>query len=291
VIEQGDGEAGLKRAQVILPKDVAADATKLAFDCPIAAFRASSCPPNTIIGSAKSESPLLEKPLAGDVSIVEPPGTLGLPRLGVDLRGPLAIQLLGEFLLVPGPGNVFTGLPDIPISKFELKFEQDRLVLNSRDICAPPIPQFSTDFDGYNGAKRGGPVDSEIAGCAPTASLKLSRTRSRHPRMRLNVDGGGSTLKRVTLKLPRQLRFAGRRAFKRGTKASGDAGKLRKSAVKGKRRKLKVTLDDASGSLKAKVGKRALKRVKRIKRGKVLRFPIRIEDAGGFETRLKVEPR
>jgi hypothetical protein len=289
VIEQKDGEAGLKRAQVVLPTNVGADATKLAVDCPLPAFQASNCPPNTIIGSAESESPLLEDPLAGDVSIVEPPGPIGLPQLGVDLKGPLAIQLLGTFILVPGPGNVFEGLPDIPISRFELQFAQDKLVLTSRDLCAPPIPTISTDFLGYNGAKRTGQVAAQIAGCTPNASVKLSKTRSKHPRMRLKVDGGGSTLNKATLKLPRQLKFSGKRAFKRGTKATADAGKLGKSAVKGRKRKLKLKADDGSGNLKVKVGKRALKRVKPIRRGKRLRFPTVVEDAGGFETKL--EPR
>ena len=290
VIEQKEGEAGLKRAQVVLPAGVGAVSTELGNECPIPAFEASTCPPASIVGSAESESPLLEQPLAGDVSIVAPDGP-GLPQLGVDLKGPLAIQLLGNFILSPGPGNVFEGLPDIPISRFELKFVEDKLVLTSRELCEPPPALVGTDFLGYNGAKRTGNVAAQIAGCTPSAKVKLSRTASKHPRMKLKVKGGGSTLKKTTLKLPRQLKFSGKRAFKRGTKATGDSGKLRKSAVKGRKRKLKLKADKGSGNLKVKVAKRALKRVKPIKRGKKLRFPTKVTDAGGFETKLKLKAK
>jgi hypothetical protein len=49
-IEQAATEAGLKRAAVILPQGVAADAAYLGNRCPTAQFEASNCPPNTIIG-------------------------------------------------------------------------------------------------------------------------------------------------------------------------------------------------------------------------------------------------
>ena len=75
-------------------------------------------------------------------------------------------------------------------------------------------------------------MESQIAGCTPTAKVKLSKTGSKHPRLKAKVKGGGSTLRKVKMKLPRQLKFAGKRAFKRGTKASGDDGKLGKSALK-----------------------------------------------------------
>ncbi|MGH2992696.1 MAG: hypothetical protein ACRDL1_04080 [Solirubrobacterales bacterium] len=45
--------------------------------------------------------------------------------------------------------------------------------------------------------------------------------------MKARVKGGGSTLRRGKVKLPRQLKFANKRAFKRGTKASGDDVKPR----------------------------------------------------------------
>jgi hypothetical protein len=290
VIEQEPDEAGLERAQVILPELVSADASVLGNACPTPQFQASSCPPETIVGKAVSESPLLPVPLEGDVSIVEPLTPGSLPNLGVDLKGPLAIQLRGNFVLVPGPGNVFEGLPDIPISRFELTFAPSKLVSTQRDLCEPPTPAFQTDFVGHNGKRQAGPVEAQVAGCASTAAtaeVKLTKSRSKHPKMKANVEGGGSTLRKVKLKLPRQLKFAKKKVFKRGAKAIGDEGSLGKSAIKRRARSVKVNAEDGAGTLKVKARKKALKRVKKIKRGKNLRFPITVVDAGGFKTKLE----
>jgi hypothetical protein len=289
IIEQEPEEAGLKRAQVILPERVSADATVLGRRCPTPQFQASSCPPDTIVGEARAESPLQTQPLEGRVSIVEPLTPGGLPNLGVDLMGPLALQLRGNFVLVPGPGNVFEGLPDIPTTRFELTFTENNLVSTQRDLCEPPTPAFQTDFLGFNGKSKVGPVEAQVAGCTPDAEVKLTRSRSRHPRMVATVEGGGSTLRKAKLKLPRQLEFGNKKALKRGVKALGDGGSLGKKALKRGARSLKVDAANGAQMLKVKARKKALNRVKKINRGKSLRFPITVEDAGGFTTKL--EPR
>jgi hypothetical protein len=286
VIEQKADEAGMERAAVILPPGIDADASLLGSTCPLNRFQASNCPENSIIGSAVSESPLLEVPLEGQVSIVEStPGQL--PQLGVDLKGPLAIQLLGNFVLVPGPGNVFEGLPDIPISRFELKFHQDKLILTQIDLCNDPVPDFNPEFTGHNGIKRTDRFPTQVAGCTPEAEVKLTKTGSKHPRMKAKIKGGGSTLRKAKLKLPRQLKFGKKKAFKRGAKAKGDGEKLKKSAVKAKRRRLRVKSKDGAKTLKVNVRKKGLKRVKKIKKGKSLKFQIKVVDASGFTTKLK----
>jgi hypothetical protein len=286
IIEQKGDEAGLERAQVVLPPGVAADAAALSNTCPIPQFQASTCPPNSIIGKAVSESPLLDVPLAGDVSIVAPAAPGQLAQLGVDLKGPLAIQIRGKFILIPGPGNVFEGLPDIPISRFELKFDQDKLVVTTRELCTPPPLLFNTDFTGHNGVKRTGNVEGRVAGCTPNAEVKLTKAGSRHPRMKAKVEGRGSTLRKAKVKLPRQLKFAKKKAFKRGAKATGDEGSLGKQAIKRRARSATISAEDGSTTLSLKAGRKALKRVKKIKRGKSLRFPITVEDVGGLTTQL-----
>ena len=50
-----------------------------------------------------------------------------LPKLGLDLRGSLPLQLTGTFVLSGGTGVQFSGLPDIPISNFELRFRENTL--------------------------------------------------------------------------------------------------------------------------------------------------------------------
>jgi hypothetical protein len=167
-ILQGPGQAGLKDAQVLLPSDLNADTAPLTNPCPLAAFRsnASSCPASSIVGSARAISPLLSAPETGLVVIV--PGTTpaDLPRLGVDLRGPLSIQLFGEFVLSPTAiGQVFRGLPDIPISNFTLNFKANGLVRNIRNLCSPAPFNFKPSFVGWNGATRNATVAATVQGC------------------------------------------------------------------------------------------------------------------------------
>jgi hypothetical protein len=48
-----------------------------------------------------------------------------------------------------------------------------------------------------------------------------------------------------------------------------------------------VNARNGSTTLSVKAKKKALKRVKKIKSGKKLRFPITVVDVGGFKTKLK----
>jgi hypothetical protein len=188
-------------------------------------------------------------------------------------------------VLVPGPGNVFEGLPDTPITRFELEFDPDKLILLTRDLCQPPPPELHADFEGHNGRKLSKDVAAGVEGCGakaakPTAKVKLRRSKSKHPRMKAKVKAGISGLKKMKLKLPKQLRLAKGSKFKRGTKASD--GKLR-----GRRRKLRLKSDEGAVKLKVRVAKKGLNRVKRIKKGKRLKFPIAVTDVTGKKTKLK----
>jgi hypothetical protein len=285
VIRQKDGEAGLKRAAVILFGGLDADASELGNTCPTPRFEASRCPANSIIGSGTAQTPLLTSPLSGQVSIVDPLTPGSLPNLGVDLKGALPLQLRGNFVLVPGPGNVFEGLPDTPISRFQLDFNPDKLILTKRDLCEPPPPVIHADFEGHNGRKRSSDVAAGVEGCGagvakPTAKVKLRRSKSKHPRMKATVKAGISGLRKMNLKLPKQLKLAKGKKLKRGAKAS-------EGKVRGKRRRLKVASDEGVVKLKVTVAKKGLNRVKRIKKGKRLRFPIKVTDMTGQTTKLK----
>jgi hypothetical protein len=285
VIRQGDEEAGLKRAAVILQGGLDADASLLGTTCPTPKFEASQCPANTVVGSGTAQTPLLTSPLAGQVSLVEPLTPGSLPNLGVDLKGALPLQLRGDFVLSPGPGNVFEGLPDTPISRFQLDFNQDKLIVTRRDLCEPPPPVIHADFEGHNGRKLSKDVAAGVEGCGagaakPTAKVKLRRSKTEHPRMKVKVKAGISGLKKMNLKLPKQLKLAKGSKFKRGAKTSD-------GEVSGKRRKLKVKSDEGVVEFKVKVRKRGLNRVKTIKKGKRLRFPIKVTDVTGETTKLK----
>jgi hypothetical protein len=154
-IDQDDGEAGLINAHVFVPPDLAPNTLTdlLSHRCPPADFQAGNCLSNTVVGDAIASSPLLSSPLAGPVILVEN-GQL-LPNIGLDLRGQLHLLLQGSLAIDKSVtfGDVPPGLPDIPISHFQLAFTNPPgLLIANRNLCAGPPPVFHAEFTGYNGA-------------------------------------------------------------------------------------------------------------------------------------------
>jgi hypothetical protein len=169
-IHQSAGQAGLRNARVLLAPTVGANLAVLVNPCKYNQFRADAtqCPAATKVGSAKATSPFLPSALKGSVVIVQPSPGEFLPRLGVDLRGPLSLQVFGSFVLDPSPGNLFTNLPDIPISDFALHFHGGKggLVSSSSNLCTDPAPVFQSAFIGWNNLGAVGSVPATIKGCA-----------------------------------------------------------------------------------------------------------------------------
>jgi hypothetical protein len=169
VIEQDAGEAGLAEAKVLLPPDLGVDLVRLNDSCSIPAFQAAACPPALFIGSAIATSPLLTEPLTGPVVLVQ---GLSIPNLGLNLAGPLALNLQGILGL---EGSVtFSGLPDIPISHFELNFFGGPAGLNvaDRNLCLPPAPLFHENFTAHSGASTSLQTAATVEGCGPVAKKK-----------------------------------------------------------------------------------------------------------------------
>jgi hypothetical protein len=278
---------------VILPQGVGADNAALLNQCSIADFAASACPESTLVGSARAASPLQATPLTGTVSIAEPLTPGGLPNLGLDLQGALALQLRGNFVLSPGPGNAFDGLPDIPISEFELKFDQGKLVTISRDLCTGSLPMFSANFVGHNGAQLSDQVPATVEGCGgsgkPTAKVKLSKTRSDHPRMKVKADAAFSPIGEMNVRLPKQLRLSRGKALDKGTKASADGEVIPDSSLRGGSKKLKLDAGTGADKLKVRVAGNALNRVGEIDHK--LTFKVKLTDLAGETTTVKTKAR
>jgi hypothetical protein len=169
VISQGSGQAGLNTAQVLLPTSLNPSTDPLARPCPVAKFRTdpSTCPPVSIVGSARAISPYLTGAETGLVVIVAAAHPGELPRLGVDLNGQLKLQLFGSFVFTAqGVGQAFNGLPDIPISNFALMFKKDGLLFNSKNLCIGAPPAFLVSFVGWNGATISNKkVSATVNGC------------------------------------------------------------------------------------------------------------------------------
>ena len=289
-IKQTADEAGIQEAIVYPPVEIGADTDLFALACPDATFQAGACPESSIIGSALASTPLLTVPLEGPVAIVQKPGD-PTPSLGLDLRGSLPLKLTGNFIVGgPATGVSFAGLPDIPISNFELKFRENTLSVNSRNICKPPPLQFNTDFRAYSGATQAGATDAVIEGCQPprkpTANVKVKGASGPKPTLKLKASSGSSKLQTVKLKLPKSLAFGDRDAFSKGLKISVDGKRTSGDFVTNGARKLKVTLPKSADKLVVRVGRGGLLS-KGSPKGKP-RFRVQILDVDGDLTALRV---
>jgi hypothetical protein len=167
-IIQDNDEAGLRNAAVLVPSDLNPNATLFfGTHCDQASFVAGTCPSNTVVGLATASSPLLAQPLVGNVELVT--GSGAFPNLGLDLRGALHLLLQGTTAINPN-SVTFNGLPDIPISRFQLTFTNPPALLGTtRDLCVPPAPVFHADFTGYNGASTSVAAPATVDGCGPSS--------------------------------------------------------------------------------------------------------------------------
>jgi hypothetical protein len=150
VLTQPKGQnANLAGASVILPKGMLIANAHISNPCTRVQFNSGKlpgegCPAKSILGSAKVWTPLLEKPEEGKVYFRSNGGERELPDLAVALRGQIPLQLLGFIDSVGKKGaevrrvrSRFQGLPDAPVSRFELKLSGGKkgLLQNSKNLC------------------------------------------------------------------------------------------------------------------------------------------------------------
>jgi hypothetical protein len=150
VLTQPKGQnANVSGATVILPKGMFIDQAHISNPCTRVQFNSGAlpgegCPAKSILGTAKVWTPLLEAPEEGKVYFRSNGGERELPDLAVALRGQIPLQLLGFIDSVGKKGaevrrvrSRFLGLPDAPVSRFELKLSGGKkgLLENSKNLC------------------------------------------------------------------------------------------------------------------------------------------------------------
>jgi hypothetical protein len=131
------GQANLRTAVVRLPKTLSPSLNVLNKACSLAQqASAAGCPESSRVGSARTVSPLLAAPLDGKVFLAATAS--GLPKLYVVFTGALALKLDGTVDLTDGVATTFAGLPDVPLSKFDLTLDRSSGLLTSDDdLCRP----------------------------------------------------------------------------------------------------------------------------------------------------------
>jgi hypothetical protein len=118
---KGPGYANIASAQVGLPGSEFLDQGNLNKVCTQPQLKSKTCPAKAVYGHAKAWSPLLEKPLEGNVYLGVGFG-YKLPALVAELDGQIRVLLHGKVDTTKEHGlrNTFEVVPDAPIEKFVL---------------------------------------------------------------------------------------------------------------------------------------------------------------------------
>ena len=226
VVTQTPGEANTRKVAVTLPPDLAVSLDRLGRACAADVFAAGGCAPTAEVGDATAVTSLLTAPLAGPVSFVI--GTGNLPDLVLSLKGPIALTLRGANAFTPGgQQTTFDGLPDVPLSTFELRFKggDPGLLTLTRNLCTGKAPRFTATFTSQAGREKTVNVAGRRVGCSPRATLRSSKGIAR-----LRVDAGAERLRRLRITLPKGAR-AGRRLRVSGSGARGAKARRRGRVV------------------------------------------------------------
>jgi hypothetical protein len=158
VLTSQPGEANIAAAQVTLPHSEFLEQGHIQTICTRVQFaegggNGEKCPPESVYGFARAQTPLLDRPLEGPVYLRS--SSNELPDLVAALGGQIDVVLDGRVDAVNGRiRNSFEVVPDAPVESFTLEMEGGAkgLLVNSTNLCLKPkTHRVSADFRGQNG--------------------------------------------------------------------------------------------------------------------------------------------
>jgi hypothetical protein len=180
-VTTGSDEANIRRAVVTMPKAELLDNAHIGNTCTRVQFAQGSCPSDSVYGTARAVTPLLDQPISGPVYLRA--SGHRLPDLVADLRGQIDIELDGQIDTAKRGGlrARFNAVPDAPVTSFVLEMDGGAkgLLINSGNLCKVR-PKASVKLVGQNGAKESGPKKLVTA-----CGSKASRRHKRHGQRRL----------------------------------------------------------------------------------------------------------
>jgi hypothetical protein len=172
----GPYDANIAKVKVDLPKQLPSVLTTLQKACLAATFEANpaSCPPGSIVGSARATTPVLPVALAGPAYFVSYGGAK-FPELVIVLSGyGVTVQLHGEtFIDKEGiTSSTFKTIPDVPVGTFELTLPSgpNSALAANGDFCKSKLVM-PTSFVGQNGALIKTTTPIAVTGCKPAINV------------------------------------------------------------------------------------------------------------------------
>lgn len=155
VLRPRPGDANIAGLSVAFPSSEFLDQSHIRTVCTRVQFAADQCPKGSVYGKVTAWTPLLDKPLQGNVYLRSSDNKL--PDLVTDLRGPaeqpIRLEAAGRIDSVNGGmRSTFAAMPDAPITRVVLKMQGGRkgLLENSRNICAKAY-RANVGFTAHNG--------------------------------------------------------------------------------------------------------------------------------------------
>lgn len=189
VVHAKPGQANIRKVVVRMPKQLPARESTLKRSCPAAVFAKSpgECDKEADVGTATVYTPILSSPMSGPVYLVSHGGS-AYPEIVALLSGEgVNVQLHGLTHINGRLGVTrvtFKGLPDVPITRFDLVLPkgQDSAIGVAGSLCERPL-KMRTKIVGQNGAELRHVTKVMVAGCAAGAShgrRRSGRGQGRH---------------------------------------------------------------------------------------------------------------
>ena len=152
VLETRSGDANLDYVRVTLPRGIFLDQGNLSNICTRKQYEDEACPPESEIGYAVADTPLLDEPLEGPVYLRASDNPL--PDIVADLNGLVEIDLVGRIDQANQRiRTTFDVIPDVPVGTFTLRLKGGAggLLVNSRKMSRNNATMVA--MRGQNGAR------------------------------------------------------------------------------------------------------------------------------------------
>jgi hypothetical protein len=166
--------------KVDLPKQLPSRLTTLQKACTAAQFESNpaGCPAASLIGEARSVTPVLRGPLNGPIYFVSHGGE-AFPSLEIVLQGEgVRVDVVGAtFISRAGiTSTTFKTVPDVPISSFELYLPEGKFsaLAANGNLCTSTL-KMPTEFVAQNGAVIHESTPISVTSCPKAKKVKKKK--------------------------------------------------------------------------------------------------------------------